>query len=202
MKKCKVEGCNGVHRAKGYCSKHYAQYKRHGEVSERTKYDLNEIIEYDDYAEIILYNRQGEEISRALIDLDDIEKVRDYKWGLSNYYVYNKKINIYLHRLIMDCPDDMMVDHIDHNKLDNRKSNLRICTQQQNNMNISLRSHNTSGYSGIYHDKSNNRFRARITYNKNVINLGSFKTLEEAIEARKKAELEYFGEYRNQEDEE
>ena len=64
-KKCTVEGCNNKHHAKGYCSRHYQQYKRCGCINHvgRSEKDLNEIIEHDDYAEIILYNKQCEEIA-------------------------------------------------------------------------------------------------------------------------------------------
>ena len=84
MRTCKVEGCNNKHHAKGYCKKHYLQMKRHGQILDRTIYDPNEIIEHEDYAEIILYDKQGKETARALIDLDDVDKVKDYKWGLTD----------------------------------------------------------------------------------------------------------------------
>ena len=203
MKKCKVEGCNGVHKAKGYCAKHYAQYKRHGEVPERTIYDPNEIVLYDDYAEIVIYNKYCEEVARALIDLEDVDIIKEYKWNLRNNdgYISNKKVGL-LHRLIMNPDNDMVVDHINHNKLDNRKSNLRICTQQQNTMNTSLSKNNTSGIAGICWDKLRSKWKSYININSKRINLGYFNTKKEAIEARKQAELEYFGEYRNKEDEE
>ena len=86
----------------------------------------------------------------------------------------------------------MEVDHINHNKLDNRKSNLRICTHQQNCMNVS------DNVKGIHYDKSRNKWMAHIKGK----NLGRFNTKEEAIEARKQAEMDYFGEYRNKENDE
>ena len=160
------------------------------------KKEFNEIIEYEDYAEMILYNRRYEERAKALIDLDDIDKVKNIKWCLkSNGYVHNGKIH--LHRFIMDCPDDMFVDHINRNKLDNRKSNLRICTRQQNNFNRGIRSNNTRGIIGVSFDRRKNKWRARIQVDRREKYLGYFNTKEEAIQARKNAEIEYFGEYRN-----
>ena len=199
MRTCKVEGCNNKHHAKGYCKKHYLQMKRHGQISDRTIYDPNEIIEHEDYAEIILYDKQGKETARALIDLDDVDKVKDYKWGLTDRckYVEKRHPRIKLHRFIMDCPDDMVVDHINHNGLDNRKSNLRICTQAENTRNATIPYNNTSGYKGISWSNEANKWHTYITYNKRRINLGYFNTKEEAIQARKNAEIEYFGEYRN-----
>lgn len=199
MKTCKVEGCNGKHFSKGYCSKHYQQIRRYGEV-QRTRFTPNEIVEHEDYAEIILYDKNCEETARALIDLDDIDKVKDYKWYLRKDYVSNKTNGFNLHRLVMDCPEDMVVDHINHNKLDNRKSNLRICTHQQNDINKSKTSKNTSGIVGVGWVKSRNKWRAYIGLNNKFINLGYFNTKEAAIQARKNAEIEYFGEYRNEDE--
>lgn len=196
MKTCSVEGCNGKHVAKGYCDKHYRQFKKYGRILERTIYDPNKIVEHEDYAEIIIYNKKCEEISRTLIDLEDVDKVKNYKWYTNKGYVLNDSIG-WIHRFIMDCPDNMVIDHINHNRLDNRKSNLRICTQHQNSMNQGIRNDNTSGITGVHFDKSRDKWAAQIMYNGRQINLGRFNTKEEAIQARKNAEIEYFGEYRN-----
>ena len=197
MKICKIEGCNNKHYAKGYCSKHYTQLRRHGEVLDRTKYDSNEIIIHDTYAEIIIYNQKCEEIAKALIDIDDIEKCKQYKWFFSGHgYIVNSNY-IKLHRFITNCPKGKEVDHINHNKLDNRKSNLRICTHQENNCNKGLMKTNTSGVTGVSWDESRGKW---IAYIKGE-NLGRFNTKDEAIKARKEAEIKYFGEYRNREGE-
>lgn len=204
LKKCKVCGRECKKLTKGMCGKHYAQLLRHGETLKRTIYDPNEIIIHEDYAEIILYNKQCEEIARALIDLDDVDRVKNYKWGLHScgYVEHGRHDNqILLHRLIMNPQDDMVVDHINHNPLDNRKSNLRICTQQKNVINKRKQSNNTSGTVGVTWNQSRKKWVAQIQINRKNITLGRFNTKEEAIQARKQAEIEYFGEYRNQEDE-
>lgn len=206
MKKCKVCGREIKGRpALGMCNKHYRQYKKYGKVLDsnpRTRFDPNEIVEYEDHAEIILYDKDCEEVARALIDLDDVDNVKCYKWCLGNLgYVKYVKEDISLHRLIMDCPKDMVVDHINHNPLDNRKSNLRICTQQQNSINRSIRSDNNSGIAGVLWNESRKKWIAYIRYNKKGITLGYYNTKEEAIEARKQAEIDLFGEYRNQDEE-
>ena len=197
MRTCKVEGCNGKHFSKGYCSKHYQQIRRYGEV-QRTRFTPNEIVEHEDYSEIILYDKNCEETARALIDLDDIDKVKDYKWYLRKDYVSNKTNGFNLHRLVMDCPEDMVVDHINHDKLDNRKDNLRICSTRQNTMNQGISKNNTSGITGIGWDKSSNKWIAYIKVNYRQITLGRFTNLDDAIQARMDAEIEYFGEYRNE----
>ena len=197
---CSVEGCNNKHHGKGYCSKHYTQIKRHGCITERTRFDANEIIEYDNYAEIVIYNKQCEEIARTIIDLDDVEKCKQYKWSCKsdNGYVKHKDLG-YLHRFIMNASEDMVIDHANGNKLDNRKSNLRECTIQQNSFNKGIRTNNTSGVTGVVWDKSRNKWHAKIQINGKLIYLGTFKEKEDAIQARRQAEIDYFGEYRRQE---
>ena len=198
LRLCSVEGCNGKHYGKGYCNKHYQQIRKYGEIR-RTKEDLNEIVLYKDYAEIILYNKESVEIARTKIDLDDIDKVKEYKWHLNdNGYVRgnvgNERME-YLHRFLLNIQGNVIIDHINGNPLDNRKCNLRIATPTQNNMNMKKRSDNISGYKGVGWQKKRNKWRARITINKKTIELGYFNTIEEAIKARQKAEEEYFGEY-------
>ena len=195
MKTCSVEGCNGKHYAKGYCNKHYRQMRDFGEIR-RTRFDSNEIIEYEDHAEIVLYNKHCEEIGRTLIDLDDVDKARSYKWGINKGYAQSSK-GILLHRLIMAPDNDMVVDHINHDRLDNRKENLRICSTRQNTMNQDVSKNNTSGITGVGWDKSSNKWIAYIKVNYRQITLGRFSNIDDAIEARRNAEIEYFGEYRN-----
>ena len=81
----------------------------------------------------------------ALVDNEDYERLMQYKWCASKTkigyysirkdYTSGKQKTILMHRIIMDCPKGMIVDHINHNALDNRKENLRICTNSQNLMN-------------------------------------------------------------------
>ena len=85
------------------------------------------------------------------------------------------------------------VDHINHNVKDNRKSNLRIVTNNQNQMNAKLRKNNTSSCTGVY--KIKNKWVANIQINKKRIQLGTFTCFEDAVQARKLAEEKYFGEY-------
>ena len=194
MRTCSVEGCNGKHVGKGYCNKHYKQYKRLGYILERTKFDKNEIVEYEDYAEIVLYDKQHNEVARAIIDLECVDSVKKHKWCIrDDNYAYNDKVGR-LHRYIMNPPEGMVVDHINHNRLDNRRENLRICSPQENSMNAGKR-HNSSGIMGVSWDKENNKWKAQIRINGRNKNLGRFNTIEEAAEARRQAEIEYFGEF-------
>lgn len=193
-KTCSVENCNGKHYGLGYCNRHYNQFKRHGYILEKTRKDANEIIEYEDYAEMVLYDKYGNEVARTLIDLECVDVVKDYKWRLSTGYVFHSKLGL-LHRFLMNPSDDTVVDHINRNPLDNRRENLRICTQHENSFNQSIRSDNTSGTTGVSWRKEKNKWYAYIRVNGKKKHLGYFNTKEEAAEARRQAEIEYFGEF-------
>lgn len=121
-----------------------------------------------------------------IFDKEDYDKIKDLTWQrLSTGYVMNQQFGgkaTMVHRLIMDCPEGMVVDHINHNTLDNRKCNLRICTSYQN-----LCNHKAKGYS----KEKSGKYRAYL----GKIHLGNFNTEKEAIKARKEAELKYWGEY-------
>lgn len=206
INKCSICGClesetsNFYHHSKygdNLCNKHYIQLGRHGKTMNKTLKDLNEIVICEDYAEIILYNIKNEEIARAIIDLEDVEKCEKYKWGLNHKYVTTNKTNLHsnflLHRLIMNPKDNEVVDHINHNELDNRKFNLRICTQNKNAQNTSKSINNTSGIIGISWDKTRNKWSTYIIINYKKIHLGYRSNKEEAIKLRLEAELKYFG---------
>jgi hypothetical protein len=194
---CKVEGCtNDKILAKGLCNKHYKQMYRHGKII-KTIYEPNDIVCYETYAEIILRDKHGEECARSLIDLEDVDLVSQYKWCLtSGDHVLCRKSNIFLHRLLLNIIDETIdVDHINRNPLDNRKENLRLATPQQNCMNKSIQTNNTSGVPGVSWRKDRNKWRAFITFNGKQISLGLYVNKEDAINARKEAEIKYFGEF-------
>jgi len=137
-----------------------------------------------------------------LVDMDDYEEfVYGYRFRLNDkgYVKYSgRKDGLngkFLHRIIMDEPEDLVIDHINGDPLDNCRNNLRIVTQQQNNMNLSMRKTNKSGVSGVCWHKRNDNWQATIRYKYKQIYLGSFDTLEEATKARKDAEMKYFGEF-------
>ena len=96
------------------------------------------------------------------------------------------------HRSIMNCPDDLVVDHINGNTLDNRKLNLRQCTHQQNMMNAVKKRKSLSKFKGVF--RNGNSWGARIG-NGGRIHIGSFKTEEEAAKAYNEKALELFGEF-------
>ena len=138
---------------------------------------------------------------KFLIDPADYEKfVKDYSFSLSNGYVqYSSRTDGLnckrLHRIIMNCPDDKMIDHINMNKLDNRRENLRICTHQQNQHNRTKQSNNTSGFKGVSFNKEKQKFEARIGIDGKSKFLGYFDTAEKASECYKQAALKHHGDF-------
>lgn len=131
-----------------------------------------------------------------IFDIEDYDKVKNITWRLTDfgyiYGVYKNKKQVFIHQLITDFKYST-IDHINGNKLDNRKCNLRPATPSQNAMNR----HNTpkSGYIGVYQRKDNNKWAAKICINYKPIYLGSFDNIEDAIIARLKAEKKYCGEF-------
>ncbi|MEZ7525913.1 HNH endonuclease [Burkholderia vietnamiensis] len=144
-----------------------------------------------------------------MVDDEDFDLVSAHKWSLngSRYprsYVWNKERRhsdvIYMHRLLMGLHGprgDLIVDHIDGNKLNNTRSNLRLCTYSQNNSNRGKSPNNTSGYKGVYFHKQMQKWQAQIMVNEKNVYLGLFDDPAVAHEAYKKAALEYQGEFAN-----
>lgn len=128
-------------------------------------------------------------------DLEDYDKIKGFSWHINKRgYVtaYNKNTggNISFHRLLYPLAET--VDHINHNKCDNRKCNLRECSQRENNLNRKVKPSKSSGVTGVY--KRNDKWLASINSNGENYNK-EFDTLEEAINQRQIWEREYFGEF-------
>ncbi len=186
------------------CSKHYQQLKLYGEIKQRTRKDLNEIVLYDTYAEIILYDRNNKEKSRAIIDIEDVERVKKYKWSemgggyaTATYYKDNMKTSILLHRLIMGLNNNTDYDHIDGNRKDCRKYNLRPVNKLENGRNRLKPNTNTSGFTGVSWNKLRNMWKSYIQVDYKQKHLGYFNNIREATIERIKAEINYYGEYRS-----
>lgn len=168
--------------------------KQNWKRESKNTYDLS-----GDYG--IGYTPKGE---KFYFDLEDYDKIKDHTWSLnSSGYLStrtfkNRQNKTHLmHRVIMNAPKNMMVDHINGSstKLDNRKSNLRLVTPAENAMNAIASKNNTSGIKGVSWSKSSNKWYATIGVNYKTINLGKFDLIEDAINARLEAEKKYFGEY-------
>ena len=144
-----------------------------------------------------IYLKQKGEFVCCLIDTEDTEKCKSVGvWSLgSNGYVSNCASGIYLHRFVMNCPDDMEFDHIYHNPLDNRKSQLRFATSSQQKMNTKKRVDNSSGQRGVYYDKSRNTWNVNINFS-DMSFRKRFKNYDDAVNMANTIYKQYFGEYR------
>lgn len=144
------------------------------------------------------YTSNGKEF---YFDLEDYNKIKKYTWYINkDGYVFaygDNREKISMHRLVMNCDNDKEVDHIYGKQFrhDNRKIKLRVVEHFENMINKGLRPDNKYGVAGVWFRKDSNKWRASIQYNKNVIDLGSYETFEEAVKARKDGEKKYFGEY-------
>jgi len=195
MKICKVAGCNNKAVIEGRCQRHYDHIRRYGKILKRTIKDPNEIILCGNYAEVVIYNVKRNEVARTLISLKDVEKTAKHKWCVSSGYatscIDGKMCG--MNRFIMKeelikIKEKRDVDHINGNKLDNRRSNLRLATRSQNLM-------NKKHALGIYFNKQCNKWTAQIKANNKCINLGAYQNKEEALKVRRQAELKYFKEF-------
>lgn len=134
---------------------------------------------------------------RILLDGEDVELVSNYQWCVGTHgYATNGagKNQLLFHRLVTKANSTDFVDHINRNKLDNRKSNLRICTAGQNAYNKEKLNTNTSGYKGVCLLK-NDRWQAQIGYDGKSIYLGIFLDAVSAAMAYDKAALRLTGDF-------
>ena len=150
--------------------------------------------------EVPIQNRRGEVISSFLIDEEDAHLLQ-YKWRLrKDGYVYRgeNRQKLFLHREILNNInlEGKVIDHINGNPRDNRRCNLRVCEQGDNAKNIRVKSNNTSGVTGVNWVSREEMWRAYIKHNGKFCSLGYYANKEDAIKARKEAEVKYFGEFR------
>ena len=167
------------------------------EVASKTLTMLNKKYnEYDLSGEYgVGYLEHGE---KFYFDLEDYELIKEHRWNMRNGYIVADidGTKVSLHRLVMGVTDsDLKVDHIQHNKTDNRKSQLRIVDNSQNSMNRRRAINNTSGITGVRFNTQNNKWQAYIGIDGELIHLGYFDDASRAIDVRNKAEEKYFGEY-------
>lgn len=190
--RCKLSTCEAPVIAKALCRRHYSQVWKHGRITHPGKSvtEPNVMRVIGNIAEIEILNARGEFKGVSLVDPNMIEKISKYKWRIdSRGYVITGESgsnHIKLHRFVIGAQKGEYVDHINHNPLDNRINNLRLCTLKQNARNrwaLGVREYKPG------------RWDARVSTDEGRIWLGSFHTFEEARACYIKAAKKYYGEF-------
>lgn len=142
----------------------------------------------------------------AQVDDEDYELLSQYKWSTATCgnmlyatrgtEIGYKKKTYRMHTVIMNPEKGMIVDHIDHNGLNNQRSNLRVGTHSQNHYNSNIRSDNKSGYKGVHHHSQLNKWVVQIKVSKGKTkHIGTFDAVEDAARAYDDAAKQYYGEF-------
>ncbi len=137
---------------------------------------------------------------QVLVDDEDYDELSQHKWHLGNGYAMRHvttkpDIREYMHRRINQTPDGMVTDHINGDKLDNRRCNLRSASLSQNGINYGRKVGANNPYRGVSRFLKRNLWRARITINKKEITIGYFKSPEEAKAVYDSVAQQLFGEF-------
>ena len=149
----------------------------------------------------IIYGTKGEEIK---VDDEDYENLSKLNWNCFTGYARtyrrrksegNKLKSELMHRIIMGLPTELMVDHINGNKLDNRRCNLRLCNESQNGANRRKSIVHNNDYLGVTYHKRDNRYQTQVRHKGKRYYCGYFKTAEEAALAYNKKASELHGEF-------
>ena len=134
----------------------------------------------------------------ALVDDEDYVNLTEISWQYASGYAQSiqrkkggKQYAIMMHRKIMNCPSGLVVDHINHDTLDNRKSNLRICTRSENLGNRFGKKNGTSKYKGVTWHKASKKWS--VAFNKKWI--GAFSDEVEAARVYDKCAIEHYGRF-------
>lgn len=154
--------------------------------------NTNVYIELDDC--FIIKTIKNDEI---LVDKNDVDFVKQHSWYVSTRgYAYTRlqdsKKCISMHRLLMNPDNELQVDHINQNKLDNRRFNLRIVDNRENHRNMPLSKANKSGVVGVHFNKECHKWCAQLVVDGKCVSSTLHENKEDAIKKRKELELQYW----------
>lgn len=139
----------------------------------------------------------------ALVDDADYANLSEYNWRCTgNGYAQRtgprpRRESVLMHREIVDAPAGTEVDHVNHNRLDNRRCNLRLCTAAENRRNATKSKNNTSGYRGVSYHIRTGRWVAQIKVSYRNNHIGSYASAKEAAQAYDAKARELFGDFAN-----
>lgn len=200
---CIVPSCTEPMKARGYCSSHYCRWRRHGNplagrflgtasVNDMSIDDLKTLIAYDQDTGLLTWR-----VSVGPRSPGDVAGSKNGQ-GYLQVWVMGKRYQG--HRIAFAMHHgrwpDGSVDHINHDRLDNRIVNLREATEAENKRNSLLRSDNTSGFKGVCENRKRiNKWQASIKVNKKLIFLGNYPTPELAAIAYDRAAIRHHGEF-------
>ena len=142
----------------------------------------------------------------ALVDDEDYEYLMQWRWYYDHGYAIRntfvsraegKQTNkrTYMHREILQTPKNMLSDHIDGNKINNQRNNLRCVTASQNSMNAKCDKNTSSGFKGVSWHKRRNKWSSYITVDKKIKYLGYFEDKISAAITYNSMALKHFGEF-------
>lgn len=133
----------------------------------------------------------------ALIDAEDYARLSRWNWYYNSGYAkaYENGKRLRMHRVVLDAPEGVQVDHINGDKLDNRKANLRLASEFENQWNRGRRKDNTSGIIGVSWNRRDRLWEARLYFTGQKRFLGTFKNKVEAMLVVDRAKREMHGEF-------
>jgi hypothetical protein len=140
----------------------------------------------------------------AIVDDEDYDELMKYKWYAikgSTIYFYARRTpfkdgqhKISMHRQILNFPDKI-IDHVNRNGLDNRKSNLRLCSKSENRINCKKHKNNTSGFRGVSWHPLIKKWQVRIQHNNISVHIGYFSEKIQGAKSYDKKAIEFFGKF-------
>ena len=141
----------------------------------------------------------------ALVDDEDFERVNQLKWNavikrntiyaIRRYRILGVQKSIRMHRFILNCSEELQIDHKNGNGLDNQRSNLRTCNNQQNHFNTAPQKNTSSKYKGVCWDKRKSKYMSKIMVDGKCIFLGYHDNEIESALCYDNAAQKYFGEF-------